>query len=98
MFWIVKGVPEWFLAIVDDVHEDEIDVLPLCPSPRKNRIEWVYPQNNKIYSIDEEQIIKQNILVGYLPTERIKCVISYALVSEIEQILQTIIDNDKKRD
>ena len=39
VFWIVKGVPGWFLAIVSDEHEDEIDVLPLCPSPRKKKSE-----------------------------------------------------------
>ena len=72
VFWIVKDVAEWFLAIVDDVQEDEIDVLPLCPSARKNRTEWAYPQNNKIYPIDEEQVIKRNISVGYLQTERMR--------------------------
>ena len=94
IFWMVKDSAEWFLAIVDYMHDDGIDVLPLTPSPRKNKTEWEYPQNNKIYTIDAEQVIKRKVTVGYLPTERIKCVITNDLVSDIESQLNNLVTRD----
>ena len=88
VYWMVKDTPEWFLAIVQCLNDDGIDVLPLTPSPRKNRTEWAYHQNCKVYTIEEEQLIQRNIAVGSFHTERVKCVITNYIVLNIDTQLK----------
>ena len=92
VIWNVAGRYEWYLGLVDYVHEDlSISVSHFVQASRSNKLIWTIPDESDIQIIEPEQIIKSKFKVQYLQSQRIRCALDKDIAQEIERELQTYL-------
>ncbi len=92
VIWNVAGRYEWYLGLVDYVHEDlSISVSHFVQALRSNKLIWTIPDESDIQIIKPEQIIKSKFKVQYLQSQRIRCALDKDIAQEIERELQTYL-------
>ena len=61
VYWMTKK-PEWCLATVDMVHDDDIvNVVAFQVSAKNKKNEWELPLYPKVYTVDIDQVLKRKV-------------------------------------